>query len=53
VVSETGTTLVFTTHNVDHARRYSGRVLGLKDGRLTLDAMAARLDLGTLNDLYG
>ncbi len=53
VVSETGTTLVFTTHNVDHARRYSGRVLGLRDGSLTLDTAAARLDLGTINDLYG
>jgi phosphonate transport system ATP-binding protein len=45
--------LVFTTHNVDHARRYSGRVLGLRDGSLTLDTAAARLDLGTINDLYG
>ena len=34
VSRETGTTLVFTTHHLDHALRYAERVIGLAGGRL-------------------
>jgi phosphonate transport system ATP-binding protein len=52
VVAATGTTLVFSTHNLDHALGYSGRVLGLKDGRLVLDTPATQLAHGALRELY-
>lgn len=53
VSRDTGTTLVFTTHHLDHALAYAGRIVGLKDGRLQLDAPAHRLEAGGLRDLYG
>jgi phosphonate transport system ATP-binding protein len=49
---ETGTTLVFTTHNLEHALRHAGRVVGLRNGRLELDAPAGGLALGGLRGLY-
>jgi phosphonate transport system ATP-binding protein len=53
VSGETGTTLIFTTHHLDHALRYAGRVIGLAGGRLELDAPAATLVPGALRGLYG
>ncbi len=50
---EEGVTVVFTSHNLDHALRYGDRVLGLADGALKLDATAASLDAGELRGLYG
>jgi len=52
VSRETGTTLLFTTHNLDHALRHAGRVVGLHGGRLELDAPAATLAIGGLRGLY-
>jgi phosphonate transport system ATP-binding protein len=52
VARGSGTTLVFTTHNMEHALRYAGRVLGLRNGGLALDAPTARLSAGTLRDLF-
>jgi phosphonate transport system ATP-binding protein len=49
---ETGTTLIFTTHNLDHALKHSGRVIGLRNGRLELDAPAGGLQIGGLRGLY-
>ena len=34
VSRDTGTTLIFTTHHLDHALRYAERVIGLAGGRL-------------------
>ncbi len=45
-------TVVFTSHNIEHALRYGDRVLGLADGRLKLDATAASLRPGDLRGLY-
>ena len=53
VSRETGTTLIFTTHHLDHALRYAERVIGLAGGRLQLDAPAATLAPGSLRGLYG
>lgn len=50
---ESGTAVLFTTHNVDHAIRYSDRVLALKDGGLALDAAAGELIHSGLRRLYG
>jgi len=47
-----GVTVVFTSHNVDHALRYGDRVLGLSGGGLKLDAGAASLSPEDLRGLY-
>jgi phosphonate transport system ATP-binding protein len=52
VSRDTGTTLLFTTHNLEHALRHAGRVVGLRGGRLELDAPAASLAVGGLRGLY-
>lgn len=52
VARDTRTTLVFTTHNLDHALTYAERVLGLYERRLALDAPAVSLQTGGLRDLY-
>ncbi|MEO1026813.1 MAG: ATP-binding cassette domain-containing protein [Pseudomonadota bacterium] len=45
-------TVVFISHNMDHALKYGDRVLGLADGRLKLDATAASLSPSDLRGLY-
>lgn len=45
-------TVVFTSHNIEHALRYGDRVLGLAGGRLQLDATAASLSASDLRGLY-
>lgn len=49
---EEGVTVVFTSHNIDHALRYGDRVLGLAGGTLKLDATAASLSPPDLRGLY-
>jgi phosphonate transport system ATP-binding protein len=49
---ETNTTLVFSTHNLDHALTHAGRILGLHAGRLVLDAPTSHLEAGALRGLY-
>jgi len=45
-------TLVFTTHDLRHALDYGDRVVGLRGGRVTIDAAAATLDLPSLRSFY-
>jgi phosphonate transport system ATP-binding protein len=45
-------TLVFTTHNLRHALDYGERVVGLRGGRVTIDAPAAALDVPSLRSFY-
>ena len=45
-------TLVFTTHNLRHALDYGKRVVGLRGGRVTIDAPAKALDLSSLRSFY-
>ncbi|MGE0651864.1 MAG: phosphonate ABC transporter ATP-binding protein, partial [Alphaproteobacteria bacterium] len=45
-------TLLFTSHNLDHAVRYADRVVALRQGRIALDASADSLDVGVLRRLY-
>lgn len=47
-----GVTVVFTSHNIEHALRYGDRVLGLADGAIKLDATAASLNASELRGLY-
>lgn len=47
-----GLTLVFVSHHLDHALHYAERVLGLRGGKLILDATTASKNLETLRSLY-
>ncbi|MGR3363755.1 MAG: phosphonate ABC transporter ATP-binding protein [Maritimibacter harenae] len=49
---ENGVTVVFTSHNIDHALSYGDRVLGLAEGRKMLDATAVSLTASDLRGLY-
>jgi phosphonate transport system ATP-binding protein len=40
-IAEAGVAVVVTTHELDIVARYAGRVLVLRDGRITLDRAAA------------
>lgn len=53
VSRETGTTLVFTTHHLDHATRFAGRVIGLAGGRLALDMPSSALAPDSIRHIYG
>lgn len=52
VTRAAGATLVFTTHNLDHATRYAGRVLGLCSGGMKIDSSVDALPAGGLRGLY-
>lgn len=52
LVRKENVTVVFTSHNIEHALRYGDRVLGLADGGLKLDATAASLNHADLRGLY-
>lgn len=47
-----GLTLMFVSHHLDHAVHYADRVLGLRGGRLDLDAPVAMESVATLRTLY-
>jgi phosphonate transport system ATP-binding protein len=52
VVRDTGATLVFTTHNLAHALAHADRVVGLRGGKLALDAHTRGLAAAGLRGLY-
>jgi phosphonate transport system ATP-binding protein len=45
-------TLVFVTHHLEHALRYSDRVLGLREGALTLDTPTQGQSNQQLREMY-
>ena len=47
-----GVTVIFISHNIDHALQYGDRVLGLADGGMPLDARAESLSAEKLRGLY-
>ena len=47
-----GLTLLFTSHNLDHALHYADRVIGLHDGRLALDTPSGDLRAADLRGIY-
>lgn len=49
---EEGITLLFTSHNVEQALRYSDRILAIKRGEVVLDAFSASQDAADLNKHY-
>jgi phosphonate transport system ATP-binding protein len=52
LVRREGVTVVFTSHDIDHALTYGDRILGLADGRLKLDVGASSLSKSDLRGLY-
>lgn len=52
LVRDENVTVVFTSHNIEHALKYGDRVLGLAQGRVQLDATAASLKPADLRGLY-
>lgn len=53
LVKREGVTVLFTSHNVQHALHYGDRVLGLKGGRLAIDAPSAQVSAAEMGSLYG
>ena len=47
-----GVTVVFISHNIEHALQYGDRVLGLAKGAMPLDRRADKLDPDQLRGLY-
>jgi len=45
--------VIVTLHQVDYAKTYCDRILALKDGKIVYDGPAAKLDDGTLKEIYG
>jgi phosphonate transport system ATP-binding protein len=47
------TTLLFTSHNLEHTLIYSDRIVALRGGKVALDEPARACDLAGLRQLYG
>ena len=52
LVREQGLTLLFTSHDLEHALRFADRVVALQRGEIVLDASTATLDVTALRRLY-
>ena len=53
LMRDEGVTFVFTTHHLDHARRYADRIVGLDAGRIVIDTPADTAEVAQLRTLYG
>jgi phosphonate transport system ATP-binding protein len=52
LVDRDGMTVVFTSHHIAHARAYADRIVGLRAGRVTIDAPTSACDSDTVDALY-
>lgn len=52
IAEKTRTTLVYTTHDMDHALSYARRVVGLRHGRVCLDAESRDLRPRDLESIF-
>jgi phosphonate transport system ATP-binding protein len=53
LVKREGVTVLFTSHNVQHALSFGDRILGLQGGRIAIDAPAAEVTALDMARLYG
>jgi phosphonate transport system ATP-binding protein len=53
LMTQQGTTVLFSTHDVDHARRYADRVIGLRKGSVVCDGPIDEVSGSDLHTLYG
>jgi phosphonate transport system ATP-binding protein len=51
-VREEGLSMLCTLHQLDLARDYADRIIGMKAGRIEVDAAVADADRGLLDALY-
>lgn len=52
LIASHGMTLVFSSHDLDHARRHADRVIALRDGEIAFDRPVALVDFNELGTLY-
>jgi phosphonate transport system ATP-binding protein len=52
IVREEGLSMLCTLHQLDLAQEYADRIIGMKAGRVEIDAMIAQTDTAQLNALY-
>ncbi len=52
LAQDEGITLVFVTHNVEHALKYSNRILALKAGELVIDKSTKEITKEEIDTLY-
>jgi phosphonate transport system ATP-binding protein len=52
-IREKQVSLLFVSHDLDHALRYGQRIVGLRNGRIELNAPVEDLDHAALRRLYG
>lgn len=52
LVKQDGVTVLFTSHNVQHALSYGDRILGLQGGRIAIDAPSAGVTQKDMAQLY-
>ncbi len=50
---EDGRTVIANLHTLDTARRYCGRVIGMREGRIVFDGVPQQLTTGVARDIYG
>ncbi len=53
LMREEGVTLLFTSHHLGQAIEFSERIVGLRDGKVGLDRLAANTQDSELSGLYG
>lgn len=53
LVKREGVTVLFTSHNVQHALRYGDRILGLQGGAIAIDAPSSEVSTAEMARLYG
>jgi phosphonate transport system ATP-binding protein len=53
LVKREGVTVLFTSHNVQHALSFGDRILGLQGGRIVIDAPSAEVTQSEMARLYG
>lgn len=47
-----GITLIYTSHDMDHAVKYSDRVIALKDKRVLFDAKSSEIERTSLSEVF-
>ena len=50
---EEGATVIMNSHNVEQARSYADRIVGLREGRVVFSGAPDELSPAALRDIYG
>jgi phosphonate transport system ATP-binding protein len=52
LIGDEGITLIFVSHNLEHALKYSDRIIGLRSGRIDLNTASNKENAASLRGLY-